>query len=129
VSFFFKYLFFESFPSRQSISTFEAILPTYFNMASPSDILLTNTNYFSWKSLWRMYYEVKDFMDYLGKRKRPTDALKKSKWDNKNDEARGLIRMSISSDLWFHLQGIDDLDEAWKKLEVLFSKHNEIQAH
>jgi hypothetical protein len=29
--------------------------------------------------------------------------------DNKNDEAHGLIGMSISSDLWFHLQGIDDL--------------------
>jgi hypothetical protein len=45
---------------------------------------------------------------------------KKSKWDNKNDEACGLIRMSISSDLWFHLQGIDDPDEAWEKLEPVY---------
>jgi hypothetical protein len=65
-------------------------------------------------------------LDYLGKKKSPTDAAKKSKWDNKNDEACGLIRMSISSDLWFHLQGIDDPDEAWKKLETIFGKHNEI---
>jgi hypothetical protein len=35
--------------------------------------------------------------------------------------------MSISSDLWFHLQGIDDPDEAWEKLETIFGKHNEIQ--
>jgi hypothetical protein len=35
----------------------------------------------------------------LGKEKSPTDAEKKSKWDNKNDEAHGLIRMSISPDL------------------------------
>jgi hypothetical protein len=38
--------FFEIFPSRPSISSFFA----YFNMASPSDIFITNTNYFQWKS-------------------------------------------------------------------------------
>jgi hypothetical protein len=27
----------------------------------------------------------------LGKEKAPTDADKKAKWDNRNDEARGLI--------------------------------------
>jgi hypothetical protein len=36
--------------STSTRGTFEAILPTYFNMASPSDLLLTSTNYFSWKS-------------------------------------------------------------------------------
>jgi hypothetical protein len=65
----------------------------------------------------------------LGKETAPLDASKKSKWDNKNDEAHGLIEMSISSDLWFHLQGIDDPDEAWKNMETIFGKHNEIQAH
>jgi hypothetical protein len=65
----------------------------------------------------------------LGKEQAPTDAKKKSKWDNKNDEACGLIGMSISLDLQFHLQGIDGLDESWTKLEVVFGKHNVIQAH
>jgi hypothetical protein len=37
--------------------------------------------------------------------------------------------MSISTNLRFHLQGIDDLDEVWTKLEVVFGKHNEIQMH
>jgi hypothetical protein len=37
--------------------------------------------------------------------------------------------MSISPYLRFHLQGIDDPDEAWAKLEVVFGKHNVIQAH
>jgi hypothetical protein len=76
--------------------------------------------------VWRMYYEVKDFTILPWEKKSPTNATKKSKWDNKNDEACGLIRMSISSDLWFHLQGINDLDEAWKNMEVVFGKHNEI---
>jgi hypothetical protein len=29
----------------------------------------------------------------------------------------------------FHLQGIETPDAAWKKLETMFGKHNEIQAH
>jgi hypothetical protein len=34
--------------------------------------------------------------------------------------------MSIYLDLQFHLQGIDDLDEAWNNMEVVFGKHNVI---
>jgi len=62
------------------------------------------------------------YQNTLGKGKTPNDDPKKAKWDNKKDEASGLIRMSISSDLWFHLQGIDDPDEAWKNMEALFDK-------
>jgi hypothetical protein len=39
----------------------------------------------------------------LGKKKALTDDDKKSKWDNRNDETRGLIGMSISHDLRYHL--------------------------
>jgi hypothetical protein len=60
----------------------------------------------------------------LGKEKAPTDADKKAKWDNRNDEAHGLIRMSISPNLRYHLQEIDDLEEAWDKIESLFGKLN-----
>jgi len=62
----------------------------------------------------------------LEKEKNPTNSKKKSKWDSKNDEACGLIRMSICSDLQFHLQQIDDLDESWQKLKAIFGKHNKI---
>ena len=37
--------------------------------------------------------------------------------------------MSISTDLWFHISGIDELDKAWEKLESVFGKHNEIRGH
>jgi hypothetical protein len=40
----------------------------------------------------------------LGKEKEPTDADKKVKWDNRSDEACGIIRMFISYDLSFHLK-------------------------
>jgi hypothetical protein len=64
----------------------------------------------------------------LGKEKTPTGVYKKFKWDNRNDEERGLIGMSISHDLRFHLQSIDKPKEAWEKIESVFSKHNIIRA-
>jgi hypothetical protein len=71
------------------------------------------------------------FQITLGKGKTPTDVVKKSKWDNRNNrnsEARGLIRMSISPDLRCHLQEIDDPEEAWDKIESVFGNINIIQA-
>jgi hypothetical protein len=37
--------------------------------------------------------------------------------------------MSISFDLWFHIQGIDDPTKAWDKLEIVFGKQYVIRAH
>ena len=47
-----------------------------------------------------MFYEVGDFSELpQGKKKEPTDDDKKIKWENRCDEYRGLIGMSISIDL------------------------------
>ena len=59
----------------------------------------------------------------------PTDDDKKIKWANRCDEARGLIGMPISTDLWFHISRIDEPNKAWEKLKSLFGKHNEMQGH
>jgi hypothetical protein len=64
----------------------------------------------------------------LGKEKELIDADKKSKWDNRNDEARGIIIISISPDLRYHLQDIDDPKEAWNMIEYVFGKLNIIRA-
>jgi hypothetical protein len=64
----------------------------------------------------------------MGTETAPTDDDKKAKWDNRNDEARGLIGMSISPDLRYHLQGVDDPDTAWDKIESVFGKLNIIRA-
>ena len=64
-----------------------------------------------------------------GKEIEPTDDDKKIKWANRCDEARGLIEMSISTDLQFHIYGIDEPDKAWETLEFVFGKHNEIRGH
>ena len=64
----------------------------------------------------------------LGKETAPTDDDKKSKWDNMNEKARGLIRMSLSPDLRYHLQGIDDPKEDLNTIESVFCKLNIIRA-
>ena len=60
----------------------------------------------------------------MGKKIAPTDDDNKAKWDSRNDEARGLIKMSISPGLRYHLQEIDDPEEAWDKIESVFGKLN-----
>ena len=37
--------------------------------------------------------------------------------------------MSFSTDLRFHISGIDEPDQVWKKMESVFGKHNEIWGH
>ena len=64
-----------------------------------------------------------------GKETKPTNDDKKIKWENRCDEDHGLIGMSISTDLRFHISGIDEPDIAWEKLEFMFGKHNEIRGH
>jgi hypothetical protein len=98
-------------------------------MAYFNNLLLTNTNYFQLK------YHMEDLLRSkglyritLGKEKEPSDADKKVKCANRSDEARGLIIMSISPDLRFHLKEIDDLDEAWENIEFVFGKLNIIRA-
>jgi hypothetical protein len=98
-------------------------------MNSTSNLLLTSTNYFQWKSHMEYLLRSKGLYQItLGKVTTPTDADKKAKWDNRNDEARGLIRMSVSPNLRFHLQSIDKPKEAWEKIESVFGKHNIIRA-
>ena len=78
--------------------------------------------------VWRMLCEVGDFFRITSRKEtEPTDDDKKIKWANRCDEARGLIEMSISTDLRFHISGIDEPKSRLGKLESVFGKHNEIR--
>ena len=37
--------------------------------------------------------------------------------------------MTVSNELQFHLQGIDQRNKAWENLEIVFGKHNDIWGH
>ena len=77
-------------------------------MDSSSDILLTSTNYFQWKSHMKDLLRSKGFYKItLGKEQEPTNDDKYVRWINSNDKSQGLIIISISSHLRFHLQGLD----------------------
>ena len=82
-------------------------------MATPCDIILTSSNYFSWKyHMENVLQSSGNFRITSGKEIEPIDDDKKIKWANRCDEAHGLIRMSISIDLQFHISGIDEPDQA-----------------
>ena len=59
----------------------------------------------------------------------PNAATNKIKWHNRRDEAYGLLCLSISRDLFFHLDGLESLNEFWEKFETLFGKKNEMRGH
>ena len=47
----------------------------------------------------------------------------------KRDDGYGLLCLSISRDLLFHLDSLTSLDEVWEKLEDLFGKTDEMRGH
>ena len=99
-------------------------------MESACPVILNSTNYFQW--IPHMVYLLRSKGLYRiasGQETKPTDGDKAAKWLNKQDQARGLIGMSIAQDLQFHIQEIDTRDAAMKKLNTIFGIQNEIRAH
>ena len=90
-------------------------------MENLSIVLLTSTNYYQWKSHMEDLLRSKGlYRITLGTQIAPNDDEKIAKWDNKNDQACGLIGMSISPYLRFHLDGEYSLVKAWDKLNIVF---------
>ena len=50
----------------------------------------------------------------------PNETIEKIKWHNRKDEAYGLLCLSISKDLLFHLDGLTSPNEVWEKLVEIF---------
>ena len=49
-------------------------------------------------------------------------AVEKIKWHNRRDEAYGLLCLSISKDLLFHLDGLTSPNEVWENIVEIFGK-------
>ena len=56
-------------------------------------------------------------------------ATEKIKWHNMRDEAYGLLCLSISSDLLFHLDGLTSPNEVWENIVDIFGKTDEMRGH
>ena len=57
----------------------------------------------------------------------PNATADKIKWHNKMDEAYGLLCMSISRDLFWHLDGLTLPNEVWENIVDIFGNTDEMR--
>ena len=62
------------------------------------------------------------YMVTVATKAEPNAVVEKIKWHNRRDEAYGLLCLSISRDLLFHLDGLKSPNEVWEKLVEIFGK-------
>ena len=65
----------------------------------------------------------------MGTEVEPNFVVEKSKYFNRMDEAFGLLCLSISRELLFHIYSLTTPNEVWEKLEALFGKTDELRGH
>ena len=56
-------------------------------------------------------------------------SVEKLKWHNRRDEAYGLLCLSISRDLLFHLDVLTSPNQVWENLEDIFENTDEMRGH
>ena len=70
--------------------------------------ILTPFNLFEWKAEMEILLREKGlYRVTMATEGEPNAAVEKIKWHNRRDEAYGLLCLSISRDLLFHIDGID----------------------
>ena len=70
-------------------------------------IILTPFNFFEWKAEMEILLRVKGlYRVTMEIEADPNAVVEKIKWHNRRDEAYGLLCLSISRDLLFHLDGL-----------------------
>ena len=100
------------------------------HISQPTKVVLTPFNYFEWKTDITLLLRSKGlYRVTMGTKTEPTSAAEKIKYFNKLDEAIGLICLSISRELLFHVSGATTPDAVWTTLEGLFGKQDEMRVH
>ena len=59
----------------------------------------------------------------------PNAVAEKIKWHNRRDEANGILCLSISRDLLFHLDGLTSPNKVWENIVDIFGKTNEMRGN
>ena len=92
-------------------------------MDQSQKIVLTPFNLFEWKAEMEILLRAKGlYRVTMEIEVDPNATADKIKWHNRRDEAYGLLCLSISRDLLFHLDGLTSPDEVWEKIQTLFGK-------
>eukprot|EP00253_Pinus_taeda_P004632 PITA_04632 len=96
----------------------------------PQSAILTPYNYFEWKPKIQLHLRSRGlFRITMGTEVEPTSAMEKTRYFNRMDEAFGILCLSISPELLFHVESCSTPNEVWKILEGLFGKQDEMQGH
>ena len=99
-------------------------------MEQSQKILLSPFNFFEWKAEMEIFLRVKVlYWVTMETEAEPNVAIEKIKSHNRRDEAYGLLCLSISRDLLFHLDGLTSPNEVWEKLEEIFGNTYEMRGH
>ena len=89
-------------------------------MDQSQKIILTPFNFFEWKAEMEILLREKGIYSVTMETKAyPIADAKKIKWNNMRDEAYGILCMSISRDLLFHLDGLKSPNEVWENIEEI----------
>ena len=93
-------------------------------------IFITPLNLFDWKEEMVIQLRSKGlYRVTMGTEVEPNSVVEKSKYFNRLDEAYGLLCLSISREIVFHIDILTTPNEFWVKLETLSQKTNELRGH
>ena len=81
-------------------------------MDQSQKIILTPFKLFEWKEEMEILLRVKClYRVTMATEAKPNSAAEKIKWHNRRDEVYGLLCLSISRDLLFHIDGLTSPNE------------------
>ena len=99
-------------------------------MDQSQKIILTPFNLFEWKEEMEILLREKGlYRVTMEIEADPNVAAEKIEWHNRRDEAYGLLCLSISRDLLFHLDGLKSPNEVWDNIVDIFGKAYEMIGH
>ena len=93
-------------------------------------LLLIPFNYFKWKDEMVIQLRSKGlYRVTMGTRTKHNSVVEKSKYFNSMDEAFGMLYLSISRDILFHVDSLTTPNEVCLNFESLFGKTDEMRGH
>ena len=93
-------------------------------------IILTPFNFFEWKAEMEILLREKGlYRVTMSTEEDPNAATDKIKCHNRRDEAYGILCLSISRDLLFHLDSLTSPSEVWDNIEYIFGNIDEMRGH
>ena len=95
-----------------------------------AEIQAAHFNFFDWKAELVIQLGSKGLYRFtMGKEVEPNSTIEKAKYFNILDEAYGLLCLSISREILFHIDCLITPNEFWVKLETLFGKIDGLRGH